>query len=148
MNDHYYVLDRNSKLVWNLRGIGHTMHHISEGKGSQARILTILNELGTIPQNELTQRLGIQPGSASEVIGKLENAGLIRRIPSAVDRRTWDISLTPAGKTQAGEVSVLRSRQRETMFSCLSDAEKEQLLSLLERLNADWEKRYPRRKQK
>ena len=28
------------------------------------------------------------------------------------------------------------------MFSCLSDDEKAQLLSALERINADWEQRY------
>lgn len=30
----------------------------------------------------------------------------------------------------------------EEMFSCLSDGEKAELLSLLEKVNADWEMRY------
>ena len=38
-------------------------------------------------QSELTEYLGVQPGSASEVIGKLESAGLIVRTPSEKDRR-------------------------------------------------------------
>lgn len=146
MNGHYQELNRNDKLVWNLRSLGRTMHHASEGKGSQTRILIILNEIGTIPQNELTQRLGIQPGSASEVIGKLESAGLISRTPSAADRRTLDISLTPAGQNQAREAVQRRDQQRQAMFSCLSDQQKDTLLSLLEQLEEDWENRYSRRK--
>ena len=77
MIERYYTLGMNDKLILNFHDIGHTMRHISEGKGSQRRILIILLEEGSsITQSELTQRLGIQPGSASEVLGKLESAGL------------------------------------------------------------------------
>ena len=46
MNDRYDSLDLNNKLIWNLRDIGHTMRRISEGKGSQKRVLMILLENG------------------------------------------------------------------------------------------------------
>lgn len=141
----YESQDRNKKLICNFREIGHTMRHISEGKGSQKRILTILKEQGTVSQSELTQRLGVQPGSASEVIGKLEAAGLITRTPSPADRRTMDISLTTLGQAQAEEAAALREQRHRAMFSCLSEEEKVTLLSLLERINEDWETRYPRR---
>ena len=45
-------------------------------------------------QKALTARLGVQPGSASEVLNKLEQAGLILRTPSETDHRTTDIHLT------------------------------------------------------
>ena len=72
MKDWYEYLDTNNKLIWNLRDIGHTMRHISEGKGSQKRVLITLRETEGMTQRELTRRLDIQPGSVSEVIGKLE----------------------------------------------------------------------------
>ena len=90
----YEKQDINNKLIWKFRDIGHILRHISEGKGSQQRILIMLNELGPISQNELTQQLGIQPGSASEVIIKLETAGYITRTPSEKDRRTTVVQLT------------------------------------------------------
>lgn len=88
---HYEREDVNGRLVINLRDIGHTLRDLSEGRGSQKRILILLLETGPITQRELTERLGIQPGSASEVIAKLENAGLVTRTESEADRRTVDI---------------------------------------------------------
>lgn len=94
---------------------------------------------GAISQRDLTERLGIQPGSASEVIAKLEAAGAVRRSPGAADRRTMDVELTEVGRQMATEA---RARRHEEMFLCLSDGEKAQLLALLEKLSADWAERY------
>ena len=138
----YNNLDLNNKLIWNLRDIGHTMRHISEGKGSQQRILIVLNETGPITQSELTQRLGIQPGSASEVIIKLENFGLIKRTPSKKDKRTTDVLLTEAGIAEAKRLTDLRCQRHERMFAALSGDEKDELLRLLEKLNKDWDTQY------
>ena len=135
--------DINGRLIINFRDISHTMRFLYEGKGSQKRILIVLLETGKITQRALTERLGIQPGSASEVIAKLENAGLIRRTVSEEDRRTADISLTEEGKKQAAEAAEQRNRRHEQMFSSLSEDEKVQLLTLLEKINLDWKRCYP-----
>ena len=42
MLDKYDQLGMDEKLAWNFRDIGHTMREMSEGKGSQKRILMIL----------------------------------------------------------------------------------------------------------
>lgn len=142
MKKSYHSLDLNNKLIWNFRDIGHTMRHISEGKGGQKRILIILLESGTITQKQLTERLDIQPGSVSEVLGKLETAGLITRTLSETDHRTTDIILTEDGKKQAEEAAEQRRKRHNDMFSCLTDSEKTALLSLLEQVNSDWDSRY------
>lgn len=142
--EHYNAEDANGKLIMNLRDISHTMRALYEGKGSQKQILMILNDAGTITQRELTGRLGIQPGSASEVIAKLESAGLVLRCASETDRRTSDISLTDEGKKQAQEALRQRKQRHEDMFSLLNEEEKMQLLSTLEKINADWRERYGR----
>lgn len=134
--------DINHKLIINMRDINHIMRSLYEGKASQKRILIILREVKSITQRDLTTRLGIQPGSASEILSKLENAGLILRTASEEDRRTADITLTERGEEMAGEAAAQRSRRHMEMFACLSEKEKEELLSFLERLNADWTKRY------
>ncbi len=132
----------NDKLVIRLRDLSHTMRALYEGKGSQRRVLIVLSESGTMTQQALTKRLGIQPGSASEVIAKLESAGLIARTPSAADRRTADIVLTEEGKALAQQAVEQRIRRHEEMFSSLTAEEKEQLLVLLNKVAADWEERY------
>ena len=142
MNERYFNLDMNNKLIWNFRDIAHTMRHISEGKGSQKRVLIILWETKGMTQRALTERLGIQPGSVSEVIGKLEASGLILRTPSEIDRRTTDIRLTEAGEVLAQDAYIHRKKRHQQMFDALSDEEKDTLLQLLQKINIDWDQKY------
>ena len=93
-------------------------------------------------QSALTDQLDVQPGTVSEVLGKLENAGLITRTPSKQDRRTSIIELTAAGLA-AAESAIEQKQQRQAeMFSCLSEEEKRTLLVFVETLNHDWHHRY------
>lgn len=138
----YNELETDNKLILNLRDIGHTIRFLSEGKGSQKRVLILLHETGGMTQRDLTDRMGVQPGSASEAIGKLESAGLVQRIPSAADRRTADVMLTEIGREKAFEAAQQRKKRHREMFSCLSEEEKNMLLALTEKLNADWNSRY------
>lgn len=75
-----------------------------------------MNEVGEITQRELTERIGVQPGSASEVIAKLESAELIVRTQNPVDRRTTDIRLTDKGRTLASETAGSVSSGTEKCF--------------------------------
>ena len=134
--------DIHGRLVSNLREIGHTLRAVSEGKGSQKRILVVLSQSGAITQSELTERLGIQPGSASEVLGKLEAAGLITRALSEADKRTTDVRLTEAGEAAAKEAYAQRMARNAQMFAFLSEQEKAALLALLERVNEAWDTLY------
>ncbi|MDO4565465.1 MAG: MarR family transcriptional regulator [Clostridia bacterium] len=138
----YNAADVSDKLILNLRDLGHIMRRQYEGKASQKRILIVLYREGTTTQSALTERLGVQPGTASEVLAKLESAGLIQRDASAVDRRTMDIRLTEAGTAAALEAVEQRQNRHKAMFEVLSDEEKLTLLGLLEKLNGDWELRF------
>lgn len=139
---HYHAADINDKLIINLRDLGHIMRFLYEGKASQKRVLIILNETENITQRDLTERLGIKPGSASEILSKLEGAGLILRTQNEADRRTIDVRLTDAGRKLAAEALAQRRNRHEEMFSCLSEEEKQKLLSLLEIVCNDWRTRY------
>lgn len=141
--EHYHNASMNDKLIINLRDISHMMRRQYEGKASQKRILIILHESGTLTQKEMTERLGIQPGSTSEILSKLENAGLIIRTTNEADRRTTDIQLTDAGTKLALEAVEQRQKRHQEMFSCLSSGEQEMLLSLLEKIYTDWKTRFP-----
>ena len=134
----YQALDTDGKLLALIHESGHTAHFLFDGKGSQNRILHILAKEGAMTQRTLTEHLGIQPGSASEVIGKLEKAGFISRVTSDEDRRTADIRLTDAGKAQAEEQAAKRKEKLREMFSALTEEEKVSLLKILEKLNISW----------
>lgn len=140
--EEYQSSSTDDKLIINLRDISHIMRGQYEGKASQKRILIILHQSDTLTQKELTERLGIQPGSASEILSKLENAGLITRTPNEEDRRTTDIQLTDTGMELALEAVEQRKKRHQEMFSCLSSEERQTLLSLLEKIHSDWEIRF------
>lgn len=139
---HYSELPISEKLLVMMTKLTRLSRAAFDGKSSQKRMLHLLHKKGGMTQRELTQRMDIRPGSASEVIKKLENAQLITRAVSESDRRTIDIILTPAGIARAEEEDQQRKARMEELFQVLSAEEKDQLLSLLEKLGADWEVRY------
>lgn len=152
MNDGQQGRDIHGQLVKYLRDLGHMLRGVSEGRGSQKRILMVVQQAGRITQSDLTERLRIQPGSASEVIGKLEAAGLIVRTPNETDKRTTDICLTQAGEAAADQARQEQQERHAQMFVCLSEEEKVQLAGLLRKVDAAWEQEYggaagPRRKE-
>ncbi len=138
----YLMLDIHNKLVCNIRDLGHTIRALSEGKASQSRILIVLKECESITQNVLTERLGVQPGTISEVLGKLEKAKLIIRVENEKDKRTCELRLTDEGIVRATKASMERKKRYEEMFTCLSEKEKNELLVLLEKVNSDWAERF------
>lgn len=135
-------LDTESRLVRHFRDIGHVIRQISEGRGSQKRVLITLLQSGPVTQTALTEYLRIQPGSASEVLSRLEELGWIQRTANEEDRRTVLISLTDAGLKEAQEALRQRKQRHSEMFSVLSGEEQQELLTLLEKLGADWDNRY------
>ena len=135
-------MDMNEKLVHGLLDINHMMRMLYEGKASQSRILIILYEQKNMTQRDLTEFLGIKPGSVSEILTKLERAELITRSHSENDHRTMEISLTDEGEKLAKEAVWRRRERHEQMFACLTEDEQKTLLSLLEKLGEDWEERF------
>lgn len=136
----YEEMGIDGKLFALLGKLGRIGYGGFTGKSSQNRILHILSNSECMTQRELTERLGIQPGSVSEIIKKLETAGLIIRQSNSADRRTVDITLTDAGKAQA---EASRSHHvNHTLFETLTVDEKQQLLTLLEKVSQDWHNRF------
>lgn len=114
-------------------------YHMGNHKRGQDGVLAIIARQPGITQKELAQNLDIQPASVSELLMKLEHKGLIHREKDELDRRSIRVNLTDAG------IRTLDQRKEvpEDPFRSLSAGEQEQLRSLLEKLLADWEKRYP-----
>ena len=140
----YEVMDTEEKLLAMLRVLGHADRLHFDGRGGQSRALKLLREDVAMTQRELTERLGIQPGSASELVGKLERAGLIVRTPSETDRRTADIRLTQAGAASQAERAGAEKSGTEELFSALTGEERKALLELLEKLYRSWSERADR----
>lgn len=134
---------QDEDLIHCLWDVNHKMRALHEGKASQSRILIILNEKGSMTQRAMTEHLQIKPGSASEILSKLEKRGLIARRENEEDRRTADLILTEKGKAVALEAVEMRRRLYEEMLGCLSEEEKRTLIGLLCTLQSSWVERFP-----
>ena len=104
-----------------------------EHRGTR-RVLRLLDlGGGSLSQRELTELMGVMPGSLSELLRKMEARGLITRIRLEEDRRKVTVSLTETGKEKAAE------RGHRDIFAALDENEKEQLKALLKKLTEAWE---------
>ncbi len=134
----YAAMHVEARLEQLLQELGRVRQVIYGEKSCQNRVLETLAASGVMLQRELTMRLGIRPGSSSEVLRKLEQAGLIERVPSAEDRRQSCVSLTEAGAARSEELRAGRRLEQETLFSALAAEERARLLELLEKVASDW----------
>ena len=102
------------------------MHHPRAG-ASQELVLRILDKSGELDQQILRRELRIQPGSLSELLGKLEQKGLIERERSGSDRRRVIVRLTGSGRQAMtpGETAA------DDPFAVLTDEEQTVLRALL-----------------
>lgn len=116
----------------------HLYHRPSKGRG-QGRILKILASQSEVTQKELQEALGVQPGSASEIISKLEDRGLVSRERDADDKRRVVLRITEAGRERA-EASSCEEKGQD-LYEALSTEEQNTLKSLLKKLLESWSTR-------
>ncbi|RGC50336.1 MarR family transcriptional regulator [Coprococcus catus] len=132
----------DEQLVNAILDVGRDIRRLFEGKESQSRILMILRLHGAVTQKVLIQILHIQPGSASEILKKMEKAGLIIRVPNEMNRRASDIVLTRQGRSVSEKLIEQRRGRYREMMACLSEDEKVSLFSMLDRMKEDWQHRF------
>ncbi|MEE2521577.1 MarR family transcriptional regulator [Pseudarthrobacter sp. J75] len=83
---------------------------------------------------ELGEELGLDSGTLSPLLKRLEALGLVERRRSGEDERRVAIHLTPAGRELSSRAAGIPQRLAEA--AGLSTAELDQLHSTLERLTA------------
>ena len=62
-----------------------------------------LGDGGSLRLNDLADRMGVSPPTASRSVDALHELGLVERVPDPRDRRALRIDLTPSGKKLLAE---------------------------------------------
>ena len=132
---------RDEQLVNAILDVGRDIRRLFE-EGEPESILMILRLQGAVTQKMLIQIFHIQPGSASEILKKMEKAGLIIRVPNEMNRRASDIVLTRQGRSVSEKLIEQRRGRYREMMACLSEDEKVSLFSMLDRMKEDWQHRF------
>ena len=100
----------------------------------QFGLLRFLWEEDGITQVELSSRSQVDRTTIGGLIDRLEQSGLVERLPHPEDRRAYRISLTDAGKSLEKELSPLAEELHKAILEPLSSAEVQTLLTILQKL--------------
>jgi DNA-binding MarR family transcriptional regulator len=99
----------------------------------QTRLLGILRDRKPT-MNELAQLLGLDKSSTSGLVDRAERRGLVRRLPSQIDRRSVRVSLTAEGRTLVQAVTHDFEQDIAEIVAPLDPAESATLTTLLSRV--------------
>lgn len=103
---------------------------------SQSSALLAIDSQKEISQREIATRLHLQPASVVSLIDELERLKLVLRKPTSFDRRKYNITLTPEGKTLAHKIRREASQLENFLREKLGANEAEKFFSAIERISS------------
>jgi DNA-binding MarR family transcriptional regulator len=88
-------------------------------------------------QQALGEALQIPPSRMVALVDALEQRGVLKRRPSPNDRRVRTLHLTQSGRRLLGRIMEISLEHEQQLCSGLQPAEREQLITLLNRVAAE-----------
>lgn len=98
---------------------------------AQAVVILIVCDFGTLTQDGVTKRLGLDKSVVAKTILKLEALGFLERSTSSRDRRTYDIRPTDRARRVYPAVKKQVDRCLDRMTECMDDVESAEFRRLL-----------------
>jgi DNA-binding MarR family transcriptional regulator len=89
---------------------------------------------GGLKMNELSRMLMVTGGNITAIVDQLETEGLVERLDDPLDRRSWQIRLTAAGKKSFAEMAAAHEEWVVGLLAGLSRREQDDLLRLLAKM--------------
>lgn len=131
-NELFNVLHRLMRLIH--RSAHRSMRQRGGLYHQQAHLLHLVAKNDGSNQRDLAEQMDVRPSSMTEMLTKLEQAGLITRKQDEQDQRVMRIYLTDAGKQAAEQSALAGDDFVDAFFNGLTEEEKAQMLALLEKL--------------
>ena len=137
----YHAMARLSRHMHRLE---HRMAHESLVYGrrlhrGQSLLLSLISKKNGASQGELCEEMDVRPSSMTEILLKMERAGLIVRKQDEKDQRVMRVFLTDAGEKAASQSDVADLDLTTTIFNCLTMEEQTQMLTLIQKISASVE---------
>ena len=99
-------------------------------------VLLHFSRRGSLPMGKMGERLMIHPTSVTNLVDRLEDAGLVRRAAHPTDRRTTLAAITPAGRRLV-ERATERVTDVQLGLQGLDERELDELSALLRKVRLD-----------
>lgn len=97
-------------------------------------VLRVLFNHDSLPLKDIVTQIGVDQGSLSRMVERLNARGLVQRREAAGDRRAVAISLTPAGREIVPHLAREADENDLALFGQLPSAQREQLLATIRTL--------------
>jgi MarR family transcriptional regulator, transcriptional regulator for hemolysin len=104
---------------------------------TQASIIAYVADFGPVIQTRIADHLGNGRAATGASIDRLQERGLVERQPDPVDRRVWQIDLTPAGRELAVRIAEVDGTLRTELRAGISRPERQALTDVLGRLGSN-----------
>jgi DNA-binding MarR family transcriptional regulator len=113
----------------------HLLRHWPGGRMSlvHLNVLFALSSEGTVPMNRLAEMLDVSQASATGIVDRMEQRGLVTRERDAEDRRVVRVVLTPQGE---GLIESLAANRRDKLAQLLDALAEDDATALLRGLRA------------
>ena len=106
----------------------------------QLPVLVSLKISKALSQAELARIAQVEQPSMAQLLSRMERDGLVERVDDPADKRSRLISLTPLAARRLPKAKALMDGHTQQALAGFSQAEIEQLLALLARVNANVER--------
>lgn len=103
---------------------------------SHLHLMTLLEAYGPLPMGRVAEMLGSGLPTATGLVTRMEERGLVERIHDTDDRRVVLVGLTADGEADLQQIQVERARRMALALDHLSDVERAELLSSIRALRA------------
>jgi DNA-binding MarR family transcriptional regulator len=117
-----------------------TLKELGVAKG-ELKVLLCVNRLGQVSPGEVAKHLLVSTGTMTNRLDKLQEAGLVKRLPDPEDRRGALIELTADGHSVLDRYVAVQAKRERELMSAMSKDDRVQLAGLLRRALASVEER-------
>ncbi len=104
---------------------------------TQWQALCVLSHNEGINQSSLADRLEVQPITLGRLVDRLEATGWVERRPHPTDRRATTLFLTAKAEPILNEMRKLADETSELALAGISQAERELVMDILERIKGN-----------
>ena len=107
---------------------------------SHLHLMTFLEAHGPLPMSRVAELLGSGLPTATGLVSRMEERGLVARAHDTGDRRVVILSLTEAGAAELLELNSSRRRRMASALTHLDEKQRSQLLHSMQALRAAFER--------
>jgi MarR family 2-MHQ and catechol resistance regulon transcriptional repressor len=127
----FVVLSKAYKTLMDLAVKDMKSHGLSS---AEFMVLEVLYHRTRIPLQQIGEKILVTSGSITYNIDKLENKGLLKRVPCSDDRRVTYAEITEAGRELFDDIFPQHVSSLHRLMGGLNTEEKQQATELLKKL--------------